>query len=695
MQVAFDPHTTNLQAIHARVADLGYQLELQPAALPGAPAVAPPSLPGWLWQPWRFVRFLWQNPTTRPTFIGALVLAISLVLNWLQVTPPISTIGYLSSLTIAGLPLAFQSLRSLFFTRQISISLLMTIAAVGAILIGEPAEGAAVVILFAIGEALEAFTMQHARDSLNSLMQLAPAEATVLTPHPVRRAARDVAIGETILVQPSERIALDGLITHGESQVSQQHITGESLPILRRAGDSVYAGSINGDGALEIRVTHAADQSLLSRIATLVAQAQSERAPFERFIDRFAAVYTPAIVLVAILVAAIPPLLFGQPFFDQAGQHGWLYRALSLLVIACPCALVISTPVTVVSALSAASRAGVLVRGGAALEALRQVRVIAFDKTGTLTHGQPDVIATHCSNHVASSEHCTNCDDLLALAAAVETRSNHPLAGAVVRAAEQRQLTQRYAAEQVTALPGRGVQGVVAGQTITIGSHAYFDAEHRHGPEICQAVTQAESQGQTVMLVCACDQGGVQGFISLADTLRPESASTIAALRQAGIVRLAMLTGDHMVVAQQIAAATGLDEVRSGLLPAEKLAAIHDLQQRYGAVAMVGDGANDTPALAAATVGIAMGAAGSDQALATADVALMQDDLTRLPFLIRLSQQAATTIRWNIAISLVTKVLFLILALAGVSSLWLAVAADSGIALLVTLNGMRLLRTQP
>ncbi|HMP40269.1 MAG TPA: heavy metal translocating P-type ATPase, partial [Roseiflexaceae bacterium] len=468
----------------------------------------------------------------------------------------------------------------------------------------------------------------------------------------------------------------------------------ESMPLERNPGDTVYAGSINGDGALDIRVTAPASASLLSRIATLVGEAQAQRAPVERFVDRFAAWYTPAVVVVAGLVAILPPLLFGQPFWNTADDvHGWLYRALALLVIACPCALVISTPVTIVSALSAAHRAGVLIKGGAALEALRRVRVVAFDKTGTLTNGMPHVTAVQCADHCCLPHGCAHCNDVLALAAAVERHSTHPLAGAVTRAAAGSAIT-RYDAEAVVALPGRGINGRVAGRLVTVGSHALFDAEHQHDTALCAQITEAESRGQTVLMVCRCDDGGVQGYVTVADEARPEAAAAVAALRTVGVQHIVVLTGDNRAVGETVARAVGADEVYAGLLPDEKLAVVRDLEARYGPLAMVGDGVNDTPALAAATVGIAMGAAGSAQALETADAALLHDDLERLPWLLRLSRRTAAIVVQNVSLSLAAKAVFLLLALVGSATLWMAVLADTGVALIVILNGMRLLHAR-
>jgi Cd2+/Zn2+-exporting ATPase len=408
-------------------------------------------------------------------------------------------------------------------------------------------------------------------------------------------------------------------------------------------------------------------------------------------VDRFARVYTPAVVVIALLVALVPPLLFGAPFYDASGEHGWLYRALSLLVIACPCALVISTPVTVISAIAAAARRGVLIKGGAHLEALAGVRAFAFDKTGTLTYGKPAVTTTR-SVDCETGETCSRCDDVLALANAVERRSAHPLARAVVEAAQGRGLDSVYPpAEAVESLAGRGAQGMIRGKQVTVGSHALFDAEYPHDDAFCDWVRQSEARGETTMLLRVGDN--VRGYIGVADQVRPESAGVVQKLRDLGQTTI-MLTGDNAAVAQAVAQQLGVGVVRAELLPKGKVTAVQGLLRDYGSVAMVGDGINDTPALAAATVGIAMGGAGSAQALETADVALMADDLTQLPFALGLSRFARRLIRQNVGISFAVKALFLLLALFGATSLWLAILADVGTSLLVTLNGMRPLRQQ-
>jgi Cd2+/Zn2+-exporting ATPase len=406
-------------------------------------------------------------------------------------------------------------------------------------------------------------------------------------------------------------------------------------------------------------------------------------------IDRFARVYTPGVVIFAALVAFLPPLLFGAPFYSALDPaHSWLYRALSLLVIACPCALVISGPVTIISAITAAARRGVLIKGGAHLEALATVKVFAFDKTGTLTRGIP-VVRVNRSIDCTTGQTCAACDDVLALAAAVERRSAHPLARAIVDAAQERGLDRTYApAESVEMLAGQGVRGQVNGKTVTVGSHNLFDLEHPHNTLFCDLVSEAEAQGQTTMLLCDGDR--VRGFIAVADAVRADSQAVIGELNALGLTTV-MLTGDNPAVAESVGREVGVNDVRAGLLPADKVDAIREFAQQ-GNVAMVGDGVNDTPALAAATVGIAMGGAGSAQALETADVALMADDLSQLPFAVRLARLGRRLIGQNIVFSLGTKLFFMGLALTGNASMWMAVAADMGVSLLVTLNGMRPLR---
>ncbi|MCK6627768.1 MAG: cation-translocating P-type ATPase [Anaerolineae bacterium] len=608
----------------------------------------------------------------------------------------------------------------------LDMNVLMCLAAVGAFAIGEYGEAATVIVLFSLGEALEGYTMERARDSIRSLTQLAPAEAIVLQPcidcqgcqgrelpdgsgsyqsgpcpwcglHEERVPVGRLAVGDRILVKPSERIPMDGQVVSGQSAVNQAPITGESVPVEKAPGAEVFAGTINGDGVLEIEVTRLAADNTLSRLIHLVEEAQSQKTPTQRFVDKFARVYTPLVVAGAGLMAVLPPLFFGQPFFDTPTGHGWLYRALTMLVIACPCALVIATPVAVVSAIAAAARRGVLIKGGAYLEALGQVKVVAFDKTGTLTQGRPELVSLACIDRccVEARQHdlmatCDHCDDMLALAAAVERYSTHPLARAVTAAAETRALPT-LAATGVKTLPGQGVQGHVGDRLVTIGSHTLLHDDDACLREFCGLVGKAEAHGQTTILVR--ENEALRGYLAVSDPPRHSSQATVGVLKKTGVTHTVMLTGDNPTVAAAIGHQLDVDEVRAGLMPADKVSAIRELMAEHGdTVAMVGDGVNDAPALAAATVGIAMGAGGTAQALETADVALMADDLTQLPAAIRLGRRAVRTIRFNIWFALIIKAIFLLTAFFGVATLWMAVFADMGASLLVTLNGMRLLR---
>ncbi len=675
-----------------------------------------------------FVRYLWRERTTAVALIGATVLLLSLPLALLPRTPLLTwgiRLLHVAIVALAGYPLARSGLRALFLGRQITIDLLMTIAAAGAIAIGETGEAATVVVLFAIGEAMEAYTADRARDAVRTLLALRPDQATVLRQcvdcqehmgqdgyeggpcpfcgtHEVTLPAEEVRVGDTVLVRPGERIPVDGRITDGASAIDQAPVTGESIPVLKAQDDEVYAGTINGEAALEIQVTRPADDSTISRIARLVEMAQAQRSPMERFIDRFARWYTPAVVLLALLLAAVPPLAFGAPFLDLAdGTRGWLYRALSLLIVACPCSLVVSTPVTVVSAMAALAKRGVLVKGGTFLDALNRVRVFALDKTGTLTEGQPKVIVTRTpdclqagQNCLLSPDGCEACDNMLALASSVERRSEHPLARAIMSEAQRRDILDRYpAAQGVQALAGRGVEGSLANARITVGSHALFHERDAECMTLHEQIECAEQEGQTVVLVGRENQ--VLGYVGVADTPREVSRRALDALKRATPQsRVVMLTGDAPAVAQAVAAQIGtIDEVRAGLLPDHKLQAIQELRAQYGPVAMIGDGVNDAPALAAADVGIAMGGAGTAQAIETADLVLMQDDLTRLPDAVRTSHRARRTIWQNILFSLAFKAVIMALSLVGQSTLWVAVIADVGTSLLVSLNGMRLLGT--
>jgi Cd2+/Zn2+-exporting ATPase len=713
---SFDP-----QELIKRVEALGYKVTEpgQPSGMGSNSEVSPAKysikLPG-------FLGYLYASKQTRLALLGAILLLLSIPLALIQGSEAVQWLKtglQIAAAVLAGYPIANRGVRALVIGRQITIDLLMSIATLGALLIGQMAEACTVILLFAIGEALEGYTAEKARNSLQSLLALQPEHAHVLRPcidcsehmgiegytggpcpvcdaHELTVSVDEVLVGETVIVRPGERIPVDGHVVSGISFVNQAPVTGESVPVRKTPGDKIYAGTLNGDSALEVTVSHLSSESTISRIVRLVEQAQAQRAPVERSIDRFAAWYTPAVVLMALFVAIIPPLLFNAPFLDVDSVHGWLYRALALLIVACPCALVISTPVTMVSSLTALASRGVLVKGGAYLDVLARARLIAFDKTGTLTLGHPIVTQARSVDCVPDAWRCPACDDMLALAATVERRSEHPLAQAIMAEVEARQLTHSYpAAESVQSLAGQGVQGYSNGSSILVGSHDLFHArDDRFDQQLHSNIQSAVDEGQTVMLIGKDDS--LLGFVTVADAPRPTSAEALRQLKAIDPhIRTVMLTGDNPVVAGKVALAMGsLDEVRAGLLPEDKLDAVRNLQAQHGLVLMVGDGVNDAPALAAADAGIAMGGAGSAQAMETAHVVLMQDDLTHLPGTIRTARLTQKIIKQNIAFSLAIKAAFLLLTLPGLATLWMAVFADMGASLLVTLNGMRMLRSK-
>jgi Cd2+/Zn2+-exporting ATPase len=679
LTISGDPDPGTLRQ---RVETLGYGIASREPT-----GARPPRLPTGARGFWMYLR---ARRETRLALLGGVLLALSLAAAAAGALPQAVRAVQIVALAIAGFPIARSAIANLWINREISINLLMTLAAIGAVIIGETAEAATLIFLFAISEALEGFTAERARRVLDEMGDLIPARAVRL--HAGREEEVPVSalrVGDAIIVRAGERIPMDGTVQDGSSAVNQAPITGESLPVEKSAGDAVYAGTVNGSGVLQVGVDRLAADTTIQRIIRMIEQAQSVRAPTQRFIDRFARIYTPAVVLLAALVAVLPPILFAQPFYNTAGETGWLHRALALLVISCPCALVISAPVTIVSAITAAARRGVLIKGGAFLEALAGIRVFAFDKTGTLTRGAPVVTAFRaidCTSAQAG-EICENCEDVLALASALERRSAHPLAMSVVTAAAERGLDARYApAGEVTAISGSGVQGRINGRLAAVGSHAYFERAHPHEKRLCGWVEEAEGRGETTMLVC--DGERVRGFIAAADTLRGDSRGVVEALKAQGM-RTALLTGDNPITAQAIGQQTGMDEVMAELLPEEKVGAVQTLVRQYGPTAMVGDGINDAPALAAASLGIAMGGAASAQAMETADIVLMGGSLHPLPYVVRLSAFAHRLIRQNVAIALATKLVFVLLATAGLTSLWLAVLADVGVSLVVTTNGMR------
>jgi Cd2+/Zn2+-exporting ATPase len=558
---------------------------------------------------------------------------------------------------------------------ELDINVLMVVAVIGAMLLGEWAEAGTVVFLFAIAQWLESRSMDRARDAIRALMDLTPDEARIRHQgHEEVVPVDSIAIGTVMFIRPGEKVPLDGAIVAGVSDVNQAPITGESLPVDKGPGDEVFAGTINGHGALEVAVTRKRRDTTLARIIHLVETAQAQRAPSQQFIDRFARWYTPAIIVLAFLIATVPPALGGS--FDA-----WFYRALVLLVVSCPCALVISTPVSVVSALAGAARRGVLVKGGVHLERLAAVKAIAFDKTGTLTHAKLKVTS------LAPID--VDANQLLMVAAAVELRSEHPIAAAIVNEARTKGVLPE-GARNMKALPGLGAEGIVNGDAVVCGNARLFRE---------RALLDARSETMTDTIaaggaspVLVARNGRVIGIIGVADQERELAADAIDFLHRQGLRPVVMLTGDQEAAARAVAARLGIDDVRAGLLPEEKVAAVQQLRREHGAVAMVGDGVNDAPALAVADVGIAMGAIGSDAALETADVALMTDELPKVAYAIRLSRATVRNIRVNVALSLALKAAFLVLAVSGLATLWMAVIADTGASLLVVANAMRLLR---
>ncbi len=621
---------------------------------------------------------------------GLMLLALSLLLEGQGLANSLRIGIQLVLLVAAGFPIMRRGVQSLVLERKITINMLMSLAVIGAVLIDETQEALIMLVLFNISEAMEEYTNDHARAVLAAFADLAPHQALKLTEHgeeivPIEA----LQIGDVILVKAGERFPMDGVILEGSSEVNQAPVTGESRLIPKTKGDAVISGTINGQGVLKVRVTARAEDTTIQRIINLVTEAQSVKAKQEKFIDRFASVYTPIVVLVAVLVATVPPLFFSQPLMNTATSYGWLHRALSLLMIGCPCALVISTPITIISGLTRAAREGVIFKGGVYLENLSQAKLIAFDKTGTLTLGRP-VIATVKAVDCQGAPDCEPCNDLVALASSLERYSNHPLGQAVTEEAQKRRVLDRYApAEAATARSGQGQVGYVNGKLATVGSRTLFEAEHKVPSQLLKETITAEANGQTTMLVC--DGERVRGFMGAQDTLRPEASEVIHALKERGFYTV-MLTGDNPEVAERVSEELGLDEVHAGLLPEEKWKLLAELREKIGTACMIGDGSNDSPALASADVGIGMGGAGNAHVLETADVVLMNDNLSKLPFAVDLSRYTNKLIRQNIINSLGVKFSVALFALLGLTPLWMAVLADIGITLVVTLNGLRALR---
>lgn len=631
----------------------------------------------------------WKNRRLIPTGIAIILWIAAFSLSQLIAQQDVVVGLYLLAIVIGGFPIARAAVQALR-ARRVDMNVLMTISVIGASIIGEWSEGALVVVLFTVGATLQALTLDRTRLALRSLFDITPEEATVLRDGvEVPARASTLTVGDVVRVRPGDRIPADGEIVSGASALNESAITGESLPVEKGESDTVYAGSMNGSGVLTVRVTSLPSESMLSRIVHLVEEAQASKAPSQQLVDRFASIYTPAVVVLAAVIALFGWLVLGD------GEM-WFYRALVLLVIACPCALVISTPVSIVSAIGAATRLGMLVKGGSALEEAGRSRAVVFDKTGTLTMGRPSVTGIVVAGIPSFSAGISE-RDLLSLAAAVEHGSEHPLARAVVARALHDEVPVPIATSFET-LPGRGVRAVVNGRTTVIGNDRLMteiglskDDLDTYGEGV---VTAFANRGESVLVVAEERSNGpkILGMIAVADRVRPGAADAIQRLRDLGVEKIMMLTGDRSAVAWRIGDMVGVDDVRSGCLPHEKAEAIAQLQAEGWHVTHVGDGINDAPALATANVGIAMGMGGTDVALESADLALMRDDLSVVGSVVDLSRRTVSIIKQNITLSMVTKLIALVLGLFGVVNLWIAVLADVGTSVVVTLNGMRLTR---
>jgi len=591
-------------------------------------------------------------------------------------TPLPAIVAYLVAALLGG---RFVVVKAWFAARNLrpDMHLLMTVAVVGAIAIGEWFEAATVSFLFALSLALESWSVGRARQAIAALLDLAPPTARVLRPNGVEETVPvdEVRLGSRFIVPAGERIPLDGRVTAGASAVNQAPITGESVPVEKHPGAEVFAGTINGDGTLTIRATKCAEDTMLARIIHMVEEAHARRASSEQWVERFARIYTPTVMGIAFLTFLLPPIVFGQDWDE------WFYRALVLLVIACPCALVISTPVSIVASLAAAARAGVLIKGGVFIELPARLRAIAMDKTGTITNAEPEVVQViPLDNHTEG--------ELISRAAALEARSTHPLARAIHRYAECKGIALAPAAG-VQVLRGKGLTGIFDDEPFWLGSHRYLVERGQDAPGVARQAEALEADGKTVIVVG--NSRHVCGLIAVADTIRPAAREIVRQLHASGIAHVVMLTGDNRITAETIAREVGIDEVHAELLPENKVKKLEEVIARYSNVAMVGDGVNDAPALARANLGIAMGAIGSDAAIETADIALMTDDISKLPWLVRHSKRTLAIIRQNITFALAIKAVFVVLTFVGMASLWAAIAADTGASLLVVLNGLRLL----
>lgn len=616
---------------------------------------------------------------------SGLFLLIGLSIQWLKIEGIFDEIFFFSSIALGGslvFPKAFGSLRR----KTLDMNVLMTVATIGAVAIGEDSEASAVVFLFALSELLESLSVQRARRAIQELLKITPQKANLVKADGSTEEVNIEAlqISQIIRVKAGESIPVDGNVTNGTSSVNQAPLTGEAIPVVKNVGDAVFAGTINQDGSLEIKLSKLFSETKISQVIKLVEEAQSQRAASQKFVDRFAEIYTPTVLVLAILTFLAPPLFFG------GGWHDWLYKALVLLVIACPCALVISTPVSIVSSLTALAKRGVLVKGGAILEVLGKVRALAVDKTGTLTEGKPKV------QKIVRISASTDLQ-ILEIAAALEAHSTHPLAQAILKSAEEKKIQIKTISE-FTNVSGRGVEALIDGHKYLLGNHKFAHDVGICSDELEKTLNALEEQSFSVVVVghkphdnCA---GEVLGIIALGDNVREDVKSTLQQIKNAGVNKIIMLSGDNQKTASAIGAVVGIADAYGDLLPEDKVRHIEKLKNEYGTVAMIGDGINDAPAMAKSSIGIAMGFVGSDTAIETADMTLMTDDLKQVGVAIRAGNRTLRVIKFNIAFALVTKAIFLTLTFLGYSNLWLAVAADTGAALLVIMNSLRLLKVE-
>lgn len=623
---------------------------------------------------------LWKRTHVIRMLISGLLLIIGTIQYFQSGGETTTTISlFIASMVIGGYALFIEGLKNLVQIR-FDMKTLMTVAVIGAVIIGEFAEGAVVVFLFAISEVLERYSMDKARRSIRSLMEIAPSHALIRRNGEEREVkVEDIKIGDILIVKPGQKLAMDGVVIKGYSTINQAAITGESIPVAKGVNEPVYAGTINEEGLLEVKVTKRVEDTTLAKIIHLVEEAQAEKAPSQAFVDRFAKYYTPLIMIIALGVATVPPLAVGAEWTT------WIYQGLAILVVGCPCALVISTPVAVVTAIGNAARNGVLIKGGVYLEEIGTISSIAFDKTGTLTKGRPTVTNIKVLSNETEKE-------VLTIIAALEKGSAHPLAKAFMSKAEDKGIEkiESISVSEFISVTGKGIKGMINQETYFVGSPSFIS--ETNGVKAPLEINEWQNDGKTVIGLGTNKKW--LALFAIADEVREISKEIIQGLAEQGINNSVMLTGDNKGTAKAIAKQIGLDEVRYELLPEEKLTSIKELQRKYGKVAMVGDGVNDAPALAAANVGIAMGGAGTDTALETADIALMADDLSKLPFTIRLSRKALVIIKQNIAFAIGLKILALLLVIPGWLTLWIAIFADMGATLLVTVNGMRLMKVR-